>query len=82
MDHWKYIVLHIPMAGPTMIVFPPTLSHGDMQRKFSPSQAVSAGFVMFDSTKNEFHCYGKSDSLGLESDPGDAELANRLLGRE
>ena len=43
---------------------------------------TSAGFISIHADDHivKFRCYGKSVSLGLESDPNDSDLANRQLG--
>lgn len=76
---WKYVLLDFPIGGYTIILFPPTISHADMANGFPGAEPVSAGFLRLDEFKKELICYGKSDSLGLASKPGDAIYANRLL---
>lgn len=58
------------------VLFPEALKHEDF-KKFNP---VSAGFCSIDFNKKEVRTYGKSISLGLESDPSDAAWIERLLG--
>ena len=79
MNHWKYILFDFPVTGNVIILFPPHLSHADMKNAFSNIEAESAGFVRLDEFGKELICYGKSDSLGLASKPGDAIYANYLL---
>ena len=79
MQHWKYIMLDMPMSGDTIFIFPPHFSHADMKRAFDHVEVLSAGFVKFDETEKKFVCYGKSDSLGIGSRPDDAWFASKLL---
>lgn len=78
-NDWKYILLDMPMTGYVIILFPPHMKHSDMKNAFPHIEAVSAGFVRMDEFDKELICYGKSDSLGLASKPGDAIYANYLL---
>lgn len=79
MDNWKYVLLDMSIGGTVIIIFPPVVSHADVAKGFHGSEAVSAGFVRFDESKQELICYGKSESLGLSSDPEDSVYANYLL---
>lgn len=84
----KYIVLHIvtkmglDMEVPFM--FPEILVHSMvaeectvmLKKHFGESdiKAVSAGFFNSQEFDSDFSTYGKSETLGLESRKGDAEL--------
>lgn len=63
-----------------IIVFPAGISH-DFFQHLKP---ISAGFIAFgvdDGEQPTVHCYGGSDSLGLESSPDDSRIARqRILG--
>lgn len=78
MNHWKYVMFSSPFIGPTIILFPPHLNHTDMANAFSHREVVSAGFVMQGEDGN-LVCYGRSDSLKVDSKPEDSVYANLLL---
>jgi hypothetical protein len=63
-----------------IIVFPELLQHSEFKH-FNP---ISAGFISFGVNKEgnpSCSCYGKSVSLGLESNPEeDTKIAKRQLG--
>jgi hypothetical protein len=79
-DDWKYIVFDLP-ESPTAVLFPPHITHADMARRFRPAVALSAGFVRWDGERQEFACYGRSDSLDIDPTDDDAFYVNRLLPR-
>lgn len=63
-----------------IIVFPATMKHSEFKH-FEP---VSAGFISFGVDREgnpSCTCYGKSESLDLESDPIDTWLAERQIVR-
>lgn len=61
-----------------IIVFSPLMQHKEF-RSYNP---ISAGFISF-GVNNDGNpsctCYGKSDSLGIESIEGDSKLAERQI---
>ena len=79
-DDWKYIVFDL-MESPTVVLFPPHVSHADMAHRFRPIKPLSAGFVQWDDSRREFACYGRSDSLGLGSAEEDSFYVNRVMPR-
>jgi hypothetical protein len=64
----KYIVFDTV----NIVTFPPHISHDKMRDRFPDMRPTSAGFVGKDNGK--LVCYGRSESLGLESDPFDTRL--------
>ena len=69
MKEFKYI----KTADGEIILFPLHVAHS----LFKPLHPVSAGFCT--QRDGVFRCYGKSESLGLGSDPDDAELTNHYF---
>ena len=59
------------------IFFSTLINHSEMASKFGP--ATSAGFCQIDNFNGKVECYGKSVSLGIESDKNDAEIIMRQL---
>ena len=57
------------------IVFPNLIKHSEIARK---EDIVSAGFCVIDGPENS-QCYGRSDSLGIESRPEDTKILRRYL---
>lgn len=69
---------YIKTASNRMIVFSASLKHSDF-RNFNP---VSAGFISFGVDKEgnpDCSCYGKSESLDIESHADDTMLAKRHI---
>jgi hypothetical protein len=64
----KYIVFDTV----EIITFQPHIGHDKMAFRFPDKKPTSAGFVGWDNGK--LVCYGRSESLGLESDPFDTRL--------
>jgi len=60
----KYVMTTL---GP--VIFPGSFQHSD----FSNLKPVSAGFVIFDDNGKPT-TYGRSESLGMKSRPGDSRL--------
>ena len=83
MNKRKYVVVN-----GSIIVFSQAISHD----AFAHMKPTIAGFIGIHAGESEpngigltnyelrFKCYGESHSLGLKSDEGDSELANRQLG--
>lgn len=70
----------------TAIVFPPWVEHRLMAIKMGPAwKPLSAGFVRvvhhWDADHSEVECYGHSESLGLKSNPKDADFLDGLIQR-
>lgn len=68
----------------TPIVFPNWIEHAGVAARMAPNwQPISAGFVRVvhhsDAERPEVECYGHSDSLGLRSNPKDADFLDDLL---
>jgi len=61
-----------------IIVFGSNLIHKAMAEPYSPRKVVGAGFIRF--TDKGPYCYGKSESLGVESRPVDTVLAKIAFG--
>lgn len=62
----------------TIIVFSPAIQH----KEFEEFNILSAGFISFGVDKSgnvSCCCYGKSQSLGVESDPKDTRLAELTI---
>lgn len=93
MDRAKYIIFETPELLETPIVFPVWLSHGGVARALTGGnldKVLSAGFVTItpglESGDHQFQdfsvtvdCYGRSDSLNIESKEGDSRLVARSL---
>jgi hypothetical protein len=65
-----------------IIIFPTHKEHSE----FHNLDPVSAGFIKFyvdDYGRSKCYCYGKSFSLGLQSEEHDTTIANRqIIGEE
>lgn len=75
MDPLKYIRIKGGISGsfPAILVFPSFLSHAEAA---AGREVISAGFV----NENVWECYGRSDSLGLDSRPEDTALLRAMFG--
>ena len=83
----KVVTKYVVVDG-SIIVFSEAIQH----KAFAHMRPTSAGFISIYAIESEpngigltdrivkFRCYGKSISLGLQSDPNDSDLANRQLG--
>lgn len=60
------------------IIFSDGMVHADVARKFGG--AKSAGFVSIDD-EGKIAAYGRSMSLGLESDPDDSRIISNAFNR-
>jgi hypothetical protein len=61
----------------TIIIFQAPILHSKMRHI---ADIVSAGFICFGRIGiSQCKCYGRSESLDLESDPKDTEIANKQL---
>ena len=73
-------VKYIKTKKNEIIIFSGLQTHAE----FSSFEPVSAGFIQFfiDEDKNpSCQCYGKSVSLGIESDPKDSKIAQvQIMG--
>jgi hypothetical protein len=64
-----------------IIVFSGLIQH----KEFKNLNPISAGFISIGATIQDGHpitdctCYGKSDSLGIDSAPEDTELAKKQI---
>ena len=56
-----------------IIIFPDWFTHSEFKH-FNP---ISAGFCWIDTQNESVVCYGKSISLGLESDINDSKIATK-----
>ena len=78
----KYIILD----DMTPIVFPITLQHDEVARRFTVKltqpEVTSAGMVELTVTngKPAFECYGRSISLDIDSKETDSATLNKMLG--
>ena len=72
MTRTKYIVIE----DENIIIFPETLVHKEVADKFG--NVIRAGFcqIFTDGSDIIYHCFGRSDSLNLESD---VEMDSYLL---
>lgn len=80
METLKYIRYKKGFGSATQIViFTPVETHADMGRnlRLKPEDIVSAGFFTCDPESVE--TYGKSISLGLKSEEGDAEKIIKVI---
>lgn len=79
MGDWKYIMFD----RNTPVLFPDSCSHAEIAAALKHlGQPTSAGFVTFGQKKHSvwgFRCYGKSESLQLESKSDDEHWINCLL---
>jgi len=74
---------YIKTENNQIIIFPAEFNHS----QFKYLNPVSAGFIMIKNERKEGHnfpsaiikCYGKSVTLGLDSDPEDTKLAQKLF---
>lgn len=73
----KYIIFELSNGLVSPFVFPEFVEHAYLS-KFFPVKAISAGFCS-PRGKNQWECWGKSVSLGLESGPKDGEILSALL---
>ena len=76
-DDWKYI----KFKDKTVVVFPPHISHDDIRIR-GCGEPVNAGFVSFgvgEDGKTGFGCYGRSETLKLESDSNDEKIINKIF---
>jgi hypothetical protein len=75
-------VKYIKTQRNEIIVFSENITHSEFKH-FSPK---SAGFICFGISETgglSCTCYGRSDSLGMSSDPNDNKLAMiQILGSE
>lgn len=79
----KYICIDYPIKGEAIIIFPETLVHKDMAQNNAHAgcKIISAGFTMENDT-GRLVCYGRSESLGIDSRPEiDTAIVNKMLGR-
>ena len=78
----KYVVLdYSAIHGETIFIFPESVTHKSFSLDMAATRPiVSAGFV-HKSPMGKLHCYGRSESLGIDSRPGeDSLLANLMFG--
>lgn len=57
-----------------IIVFKEPIFHSKMR---CIAEIVSAGFIIISGVRAQCKCYGRSESLDLESDPKDTEIASK-----
>lgn len=70
----KYVVVNYSV----IILFPMHLSHRDVADGIG--NITSAGFVgRSEETRSGFYCYGSSESLSIDSAPGDQLLLDMLF---
>jgi len=71
-----------------IVVFSNTIAHAEMLNSLPHAkEIVGAGFIDFRIGKDPVYlydcvlaqCYGRSDSIGIESHPSDTQTANRRL---
>lgn len=83
----KYVIFDIDgLEQP--IVFPELITHRDLAMRIR-GEPVSAGFVVLTTTTVEgtiepkaeagYYCYGRSESLNLDSRPEDSDILNKLI---
>lgn len=63
--YWKYVVIN----GDDMIIFPPTMAHSQFKNM---GNITSAGLIRIyggDPPDCGISCFGKSESLNIESNP-------------
>ena len=79
MDDWKYIIFD----RNTPVLFPASCTHSEIANALKHiAKPTSAGRVTFGQNKHGvkgFKCYGKSESLQLESKSEDEHWINFLL---
>jgi hypothetical protein len=72
----KYVILDTTYGG-TPVVFSNKSNHGDF---IGNHRVLSAGFCCLDK-EGKYVCYGRSASLGVDSNPEkDARALNKYLG--
>jgi hypothetical protein len=79
----KYICIEYPIKGEVIIIFPEFLTHKDMARNNAHCgcKIVSGGFIQENAT-GRLICYGRSESLNIDSRPEiDTAIVNKMLGR-
>lgn len=79
----KYIVFKSTInldTDKTPIVFPSTLPHREVSKVFVllGLRPVSAGFCYIDE-EGSYKCYGRSESLNIDSDIADSDTLNIKL---
>ncbi len=80
----KYIIVRVVSDGSEhAILFPVRINHRQVARIHRADQVVvvSAGFVKITrgTTGQEIQVYGESETLGMASRPGDAEIIEESL---
>ena len=82
MNGWKYLIVN-EAAGDVdfAVVFPPCVEHKTMAKLttgFAGKSVIGAGFVRVYADHGNLHIetYGESVSLGIKSQPGDADFFN------
>lgn len=60
----KYVRFVCPNGNDSIITFPRHMNHDETIRRIRHIEVVSAGFV-----DSQFNCFGRSESLGLDSIP-------------
>lgn len=75
----KYVIVESDTGIECPILFPNYLIHADVAFRFNRAQrVVSAGF--FSLGDGKAHCWGKSESLKVESRPEDAAILLKHFG--
>ena len=70
---------YIRWGRDNMYIFPPAGNvHCDVAARLSTKAPKSAGFITI-TPNGEIKCFGESISLGLHAEPGDSEIAKRIL---
>lgn len=78
-DYPKYVIVPVPNSLGVMapIIFDSVIDHST----FAHLNPISAGFV--DTTEDEVYCFGRSESLGLDSREGeDKGHIQRMFDRQ
>ena len=88
MDYGKYIIVEV-RGCELAIMFDSIIAHSDFLRSFNKERIISAGFFAVgaepsENDKNDINvsCFGKSDTLKIESRKEDDRLLKRVLRKE
>lgn len=75
----KYILIDGP-GGYELTIFNASIDHSYMAST-QKGEVVTAGFISFMDGLDKPHCYGRSTSLDVKSDPErDTKILHRMLG--
>lgn len=77
MKSLKYVIFNYRFP----VLFPTSMDHDEIAHAMQHMTATSAGFVSLDGDGLGFCCFGRSESIGLESSIGDSMVLSAWIGR-